>query len=319
MLFTLSDSYVQRFHTPLLTISCFVLIFYLPAGYQPVDALKDFNFAAVGDWGCNSNTDATVSNIRERKPELVLALGDLSTQSKADCWLDKIRSIESITKITIGNHENQPSEDYAKYMNRFGLTKPYYSYNYENVHILTMKIESRYLTNSSQYNFVVNDLRTAFQDPNVDWIIVSIHDWVYRSSSTNPHNDDLAEVYHPLFDQYDVDLVLSGHDHKYHRTYPLEFNLDNPASPKMTDNSNSDYIEPEGQVYVVVGTGGSQLGPIVGSSPFVVSQHDNFFGQLDIKFTNDGGKLEGKFYRNDDDKILDSFTITKNTSGGNKA
>ena len=29
-------------------------------------AISDFNFAAVGDWGCNSNTDATVKGMTRK-------------------------------------------------------------------------------------------------------------------------------------------------------------------------------------------------------------------------------------------------------------
>ncbi|HEY9406152.1 MAG TPA: hypothetical protein VIP53_01750, partial [Nitrososphaera sp.] len=48
-------------------------------------ALADFNIAAVGDWGCTSNTTNTVNNIVSRDPELVLGLGDYSYQNSADC------------------------------------------------------------------------------------------------------------------------------------------------------------------------------------------------------------------------------------------
>src|SRR5215207_4388369 len=40
--------------------------------------LADFNFAAAGDWGCTSDTIATLKNIIDQGPEFVLALGDLS-------------------------------------------------------------------------------------------------------------------------------------------------------------------------------------------------------------------------------------------------
>ncbi|HEY9406738.1 MAG TPA: hypothetical protein VIP53_04740, partial [Nitrososphaera sp.] len=48
-------------------------------------APADFNIAAVGDWGCTSNTTNTVNNIVSRDPELVLGLGDYSYQNSADC------------------------------------------------------------------------------------------------------------------------------------------------------------------------------------------------------------------------------------------
>lgn len=45
----------------------------------------DFNFGAAGDWGCNSNTGKTVTNINRKGPERVFALGDYSYVSTATC------------------------------------------------------------------------------------------------------------------------------------------------------------------------------------------------------------------------------------------
>lgn len=60
---------------------------------QTAVTLADFNFAAVGDWGCTSDTIDTVKNIVDKDPELVLALGDLSYNSTAKCWLEIIGPI----------------------------------------------------------------------------------------------------------------------------------------------------------------------------------------------------------------------------------
>src|SRR6478735_5217713 len=43
----------------------------------------------------------------------------------------------------------------------FGLSKQYYSYNIQNVHILTMSTELPFVAGSKQYNFVLHDLKTA--------------------------------------------------------------------------------------------------------------------------------------------------------------
>jgi hypothetical protein len=286
-------------------------------GFEPSYGLSDFNIAAVGDWGCNSNTDKTVNNIVGKSPELVLGLGDYSYQATATCWFDKIKSIDSITKINIGNHEDDDSESYSSYINHFKLGNPYYSYNLNNVHILTMDSDrTSYASGSAQYNFVLNDLQSAAQNPNVDWIIVNIHQWIYRSSSSNPVNDDVAEIYHPLFDQYGADLVLAGHDHKYHRTYPIKYNPSNPLNPIVTSSNPTDYTDPQGAIFAVVGTGGINLAPIDGSSPFIAKAQDDYFGQLDIKITNNGAKLEAKFYPNGGGSTKDSFSITKTGGGG---
>ena len=104
----------------------------LPYSYYPiaVDAtLADFNFAAAGDWGCTSDTTNTVKNIIEQDPEIVLALGDLSYNSTAKCWLGIIDPIADKTKIAIGNHETDSTKKLEDYMEFFGLEKQYYSFD----------------------------------------------------------------------------------------------------------------------------------------------------------------------------------------------
>src|SRR6185503_9583956 len=64
----------------------------------------DSTYTAAGDWGCTSNTDATVSNMANKGPEHVFALGDYSYQSTGTCWFNKIGSIDDNMHIAIGNH-----------------------------------------------------------------------------------------------------------------------------------------------------------------------------------------------------------------------
>jgi len=283
----------------------------------------DFNFDAVGDWGCNSNTDDTVSNIDGRNPERVLALGDYSYQSTATCWLNAIQPIDSITKITIGNHEDDDSEGYSTYKNHFGLGNPYYSFDYQNVHVLVMDSDrTSYSSGSSQYNFVINDLQTKSQDPNIKWIIVYIHKQMYTSpntcgssscSNTGTDATNLRNIYHAKFDQFGVDLVINGHLHNYQRTYPIKYDPGSPSSPTVTDSSATNYIDPEGEIFATVGTGGINFHALSGKSSFVKYQQDDFFGILDILFTDNGNKLVGNYYTNGGSK-LDEFSITKGNS-----
>jgi hypothetical protein len=182
---------------------------------------KGFNIAAIGDWGCNSNTQASANNIARSSPELVLALGDYSYTNTATCWIDIIEPMDSVTRITIGNHEDQVSEDSDAYLNHFGLSKKYYSYDYQNIHVLTLNSGENYARGSSQYNFVKNDLQLASNNPNIRWIIVTIHEPAYSSTnscSSCKAADSLSDTYHPLFDQYHVDLILAGHVHNYQRS-----------------------------------------------------------------------------------------------------
>ena len=100
----------------------------------------------------------------------------ITHQPTATCWLDIIKPTDSITKIAIGNHEDYNDEDYQNYISHFGLTNPFYSFNFNNVHVLVMDTDrTSFSTGSSQYNFVLSDLQSASQNPAIDWIIVTLH------------------------------------------------------------------------------------------------------------------------------------------------
>ncbi len=71
--------------------------------------IPDFNFSAVGDWGCSIDAKNTLRNIIDKEPDLVLVLGDLSYQETEDCWLKIIKPIDKITKIAFGNHDVTPA------------------------------------------------------------------------------------------------------------------------------------------------------------------------------------------------------------------
>ncbi len=309
-----------KFHGPLLVLSLsftilisFFLFSTVVNVIQPIYALSDFNFAATGDWGCGSNTDNTVSNIVAKSPELVFGLGDYSYSSTGTCWFDRIEPIDSITRITIGNHEDDSSEGFSGYMSHFGLQQTYYSYNYENVHVLVLDTDRNvYPSGSPQYNFAVNDLQTASQNSGIGWIIVYFHKPMYASpGSCCDALGSFRDTYHPLFDQYGVDLVLQGHIHNYQRTFPLKYNSNSPSNPTITNNQPSVYTDPVGQIFAIAGAGGVGFHSLSGKASFVSSQQASSFGQLDIKITNNGNKLEGKFYRNSNNAILDTFSITK--------
>ena len=247
--------------TALLVLNTFTVL-----SFKPAYSLADFNIDAVGDWGCNSNTDNTVSKINGRNPELVLALGDYSYVNTATCWFNAIQPIDSITKINIGNHEDEDSEDYNSYKSHFGLGNPYYSYNLNNVHVLTMDSDrTSYASGSAQYNFVISDLQAASTNPNIKWIIVNIHKQMYTSpntcgssscSNTGTDATNLRNTYHAKFDQYGVDLVLNGHLHNYQRTYPIKYDPGSPSSPTVTSTASTDYTDPAGEIFATVGTGG---------------------------------------------------------------
>jgi hypothetical protein len=73
-------------------------------------------------------------------------------------------------------------------------------------------------------------LAAGRRDGSVDWIIVQMHQCACSSSATGNGSDlGIRQQWLPLFDRYEVDLVLNGHDHDYERSFPVrdaDANLD---------------------------------------------------------------------------------------------
>ncbi len=276
------------------------------------DHKSDFNFVAVGDWDCNSETEDTVENIFDHDPEVVLALGDLSYNGRAECWLDIIEPISDKTEIAIGNHETDSSKILRDYIHYFGLEKQYYSFNYKTVHFIALSTEIPYEEGSQQYEFVVQDLEKYSKDRSIDWIVAFYHRQVYSSGGGPEDDDDFRETYHPLFDKYRVDLALQGHFHAYERSYPISFNHDYGNEPIVEDYDPSYYINPKGTIFITAGTGGAHGMKISETKPFSAFGLDGEFGILNISVENNGITLSGSFIENNDEEgVYDQFQIIK--------
>jgi hypothetical protein len=138
----------------------------------------------------------------------------------------------------------------------------------------------------------------------------------------------LRATYHPLFEKYDVDLVLQAYNHHYQRSYPILYNDDNPKDPIITDDNNNNFNDPKGHIFTTIGTGGSELYPLTGQASFTATQYEGF-GFLNVDVINSNNErttaMIGKFYANDSNgndsssnigttitpTIKDKFTIIK--------
>ena len=299
----------------------FGFLFLVPANEVNADNLKDFNFIAVGDWSCAARP-TTISAVVEKNPEIVLALGDFSYRDTADCWLELIEPIDDKVRIALGNHEVYFEYDKPvlpnptlknQYKEHFNLENDYYSFNFQNVHFVAIftELSGNLFWYDAQYAFVDRDLQEASSNPDIDWIVVFYHKMAY----TSPNNSieaipEFRGPYHPLFEKYGVDLVLQAHLHAYERSYPIKFNPEDPENPIITNNSTNNYLNPEGQIFATVGTGGATLHNFMGQKdPYMITQYLGW-GFLNIDIINEGKILIAKFYSNDG-TVLDQFGIVK--------
>ena len=122
---------------------------------------------------------------------------------------------------TIGNHDSL-NADYMYHFNNpnateYGATEAGgdYYYSYGNGLFIVL--------NTNNYNVAEHEqaIQEAIaSDPNAAWRIVTIHQDIYGSGLDHSDTDGmiLRTQLTPIFDEYDIDVVLQGHDHTYSRS-----------------------------------------------------------------------------------------------------
>jgi len=193
---------------------------------KPNDTIStNYNFIAVGDWYCNEETKKTINNILAIDPELIITTGDQVKESpSAKCWIQMSEPIKDKIIIAIGNHDAEFANIYKQIVNYHNLTSPYYSHDFRNIHFISMSTEHPFEQGSKQYEFIKKDLEKISKNSSVNWIVVHQHKPLYSTSQDKGEAEQLRDIYQQLYQQYDVDLLISSHNQYYERTYPLLHN-----------------------------------------------------------------------------------------------
>jgi hypothetical protein len=84
----------------------------------------------------------------------------------------------------------------------------------------------------AQTRWLEATLAASRGDASLDWIVVQLHQCACSSARAGAGSDlGIRREWLPLFDTYEVDLVLSGHDHGYERSFPVR----GPAAGDVLD------------------------------------------------------------------------------------
>jgi hypothetical protein len=113
---------------------------------------------------------------------------------------------------SLGNHDSREQRFY-KLFNMDG--KLYYTFKAPKEDVRFFAVESTYV-DQDQLKWLEDELKKS----NEKWKIVFFHHPLYSSARTHGSQLKLRAVLEPLFIQYKVSLVLSGHDHVYERMTP---------------------------------------------------------------------------------------------------
>jgi len=135
------------------------------------------------------------------------------------------------------------------------------------------------------------------------WTILTFHHPLF-STAKGRDNKKLREIWQPVFDRHQIDLVLQGHDHSYGRSGLLEANL--PAGLQVHNGDS-------GTVYVVSVSGPKAY--TVEDQPWMVEHGTG--RQLYQVITIDGDSLHYES-RTATGELYDLFELRKQADGRNR-
>ncbi len=225
---------------------------------------------------------------------------DSLVQMKAYLSPEALRSLPVAN--TIGNHDddstlygeifNNPNEVDELMPSKAGTG---YYYTYGDALFITINSNNSFMLDTAK---VLREATRAY--PDTKWRVVTMHHNPYSASLSDNDFSEERLFFSSLYDLYDIDLCLSGHDHFYSRTETM-------LAGEVTDS--------EGTVYVQSSSAsGSNYDPLPESTAsFTVSAFDVRVPTY-TAFTFTDAAIVGTTYRTDTDEIIDSFTVTDNTT-----
>jgi hypothetical protein len=190
----------------------------------PHGSHEPFTFAVSGDnQGALTDLAAHIEEIAETPAAFWLLTGDMTstpTQPNWDLWFATAAPIleGAVTMPVPGNHETS----YGTFYGQFALpiepdlapelAEHAWSFDYGNANVDgDMEALAAWLE---------ADLTAAEADPDIDWKIAFFHYPAY-SASSHGCTSRVLEHWSPVLEAHGVDLVFSGHDHDYERTFRI--------------------------------------------------------------------------------------------------
>ena len=234
-------------------------------------------FWILGDCGTANNNQRTVrdayyNHVGGEHTDGILFLGDNAYASGTDqqyqnavfenMYEDKLKN--SVAWSCLGNHDGHSADSDKQtgpYYDIFSFptaaesggmpsgTEAYYSFDYGNIHFVSLdSYETDRSVGGSMYNWLENDLQNNLQE----WLVVFWHHPPYTKGSHNSDTEsDLIEMrqnFVPLVEEYDADLILSGHSHSYERSYFLNGHYGSSNSFDLEKNTIGDTGGGDGRI-----------------------------------------------------------------------
>ena len=152
-----------------------------------------------------------------------------------------------------------------------GLEETVYYIDYQGARIITLNTMGIYADPRNldkQTKWLIKVLK---DNPN-QWTIITHHHPIY-STSFGRDNEEIRAAFQPIYERFNVDIVLQGHDHSYGRGHNIEYGgrvqedkgpmyVVSVSGPKMYELAFGDWLERTGasrQLYQIVRVDGNTL------------------------------------------------------------
>lgn len=211
---------------------------------------EEFRFLVFGDSGNGSKEQLVLADLMvEADPDFVLHTGDLAYPQGTKTQVQKyvLEVYEELFKVaefypSLGNHDYL-TENANPALKAFELpgNECYYSFDWGNAHFIALDTNTPLYDGDEMINWLRSDLESV-KDETL-WIFVYFHHPPYTSSAVHDPDLRVQQKLVPIFEEYGVDVVFSGHAHNYERTCRIR----------------SDRCAKDGVHYIVTGGGGGSL------------------------------------------------------------
>lgn len=182
--------------------------------------------AVAGDVGTGNGAEYATAESMDRfeqagEYDALLLLGDNVYPDGNPDELDKrvftpfAGVLDGATQLlpVLGNHDNDDGYGDAQ-VAAFGMPGRWYSTVIGNT--LIVSLDSNRPDDADQRRWL-DDTLAASAEP---WTIVEMHHAPY-SGGEHGSDEDVRDAFGPIFERYGVQLVLTGHEHDYQRTEPI--------------------------------------------------------------------------------------------------
>lgn len=289
---------------------------------KPDGTSDPFTMVAYGDNRSNPDLHERVINsiILDGIPSLVVSSGDLVYSGRDSIrWFreflvpaDQLFSQVPVM-VSLGNHDMDWETPQPHGLNRWwhdrfifpgrntdvGYSR-WFSYEAGGIHLI--HLDSTVPRNPDQLAWLEADLQSR-ESMVADFRVAIFHHPPY-SSGGHGSNVNVRDAWEALFQEYDVNLAINGHNHFYQRTLPV-FGGKATVTELPTKNG-IDYVSTDGKgiVYLISGGGGAPLyNPH--TADFVA---ESVMQRHFIRMEYEPGKIHCTVI-NDDSWVIDEFFI----------